>query len=67
MMCLLSICQFACNMNDNSSYWSCFSMKQIIIAGRERLLGFKKTPDVAITAFKLLVVASRSLQLTEKL
>lgn len=42
-------------------------MKQIIIAGRERLLGFKKTPDVAITAFKLLVVASRSLQLTEKL
>lgn len=63
---VLSVWQSACNMNDNSSYWSCFSMKQIIIAGRERQLGFKKAPDVAKTAFKLLSVASWSLQHTEK-
>lgn len=64
---VLSVWQSACNMNDNSSYWSCFSMKQIIIAGRERQLGFKKAPDVAKTAFKLLFVVSWSLQHTEKL
>lgn len=55
---VLSVWQSACNMSDNSSYWSCFSMKQIITAGRERQLGFKKAPDVAKTAFKLLFVAS---------
>jgi len=42
-------------------------MKQIIIAGRERQLGFKKAPDVAETAFKLLFVAFWILQCTEKL
>ena len=42
-------------------------MKQIIIAGRERQLGFKKAPDVAKTAFKLIFVASWSLQHAEKL
>ena len=64
---VLSVWQSACNMNGNSSYWSCFSMKHLIIAGRERQLGFKKAPDVGKTAFKLLFVASGSLQHTEKL
>lgn len=64
---VLSVWQSACNMNDNSSYWSCFSMKHLIIAGRERQLGFKKAPDVGKTAFKFLFVASWSLQHIEKL
>lgn len=39
-----------------------FSVKQIIISGRERQLGFKKATDVAKTAFKLLFVASCTIQ-----
>lgn len=59
---VLSVWQSACNMNNNSSYWLCFSMKQIIIAGRERQFGFKTAPDVAKTAFKLLFVGSCTIQ-----
>lgn len=61
---VLSVWQSACNMNNDSSYWSCFSMKQIIIAGRERQLGFKKAPDVAKTAFNssLLLPGACSIQ-----
>lgn len=49
---MLSVWQSVCNMNDNSSYWSCSSMKHLIISCRERQLEFKKAPDVGKTAFK---------------
>lgn len=63
---MLSVWQSVCNMNDNSSYWSCSSMKHLFLAEKGSL-NLRRHQMLVKLLLKLLFAASWSLQHTEKL